>query len=215
MTEEEINKAIARVILSTKRKKRQYSLYDIALDIQNLKEAKGSLNEVSKIIGITTGMLNQFLSVFKLSDVFLKLVKERKLDQVTTVHYLTKLKENDKKELADLFLSNKLSVDDLRALIPFRKKYPNDSITDLVEKILSSKNIKVSVIKIPKEETTKSIELLEVQFKKLLGDENFITIEKNDNFIDIKVSKEGTKILRNEAKLNKKTFQELLTTLIN
>jgi hypothetical protein len=60
------NSALARVILSTKRKKRQYSLIEIASDIQLLLGTLGSLSEVSKVVGISTGMLSQFLSIKEL-----------------------------------------------------------------------------------------------------------------------------------------------------
>lgn len=215
MTEEEINKAIARIILSTKRKSRQYSLFDIALDIEGLKKAKGGMKEVSKVIGVSSGMLSQFLSVFKLPKPIIELVKERKIDRVSMVHTLAKFNNDDAIQLAELLVSNKLSSQDLRILFPYRKQHTKESILDLVEKIHSSKNIKVSVIRINKNDTSKSVTELASFFSNQVGKENVITVEANNNFIDIKLSKQGEKILRQKAKSNNRTFQDLISTLIN
>ena len=215
MKDDEINKTIARVILSTKRKKRQYSLFEVAMDIQTLKESLGSISNVSKIVGISTGMLNQFLSIFKLPQRIIELIKQRKIDSVSVVHHLSKYNEKDKKVLENLLIENKLSSLDLRVLIPFRKQFPNESIIELVEKIHSSKDIKVSVIRIHKDDTEKTLPELTDCFITQVGRENVITVEQHNNFIDIKLSKEGEMILRKDAKENKKTFQGLITILIN
>lgn len=215
MKEDELNKTIARVILSTKRKKRQYSLYEIAMDIQALKESTGGISNVSNIIGISPGMLNQFLSVFKLPQRVIELVKQRKIDSVSIVHHLSKYSEQDERELENLLVENKLSSLDLRILIPFRRQFPNESIKKLIEKIQSSKNIKVSVIRIHKDDTLKSLSELTSLFSNEVGIENLIAVEQNDNSIDIKLSKQGEKILRQKAKSNKTTFQELISPIIN
>lgn len=215
MTQEQINKTIARIIISTKRKKRKYSLFEIAVDINDLKKEMGTMQEVSKVIGVSSGMLNRFLSVFKLSQPIVELVKKRKIDSIAMALDLSKLNEDDALKLADLISSNKLSTQDLRTLIAYRKQYKDSSIIDLSQKIQASKNIKVSVIRINKKDTTKTINQLDSSFVNQIGKENLIKIVQDNNFIDIKLSKDGEKILRQKAKLNNKTLQELITTLIN
>ena len=215
MTEEEINKAIARVILSTKRKNRQFSLFEIANDINALSNAKGGLKEVANTIGISTGMLNQFLSVFKLPKTVIELVKNRNIDSVSMVHYLTKFDDNDSVKLSKLLASNKLSSQDLRILIPYRKQHKEADILDLVEKIHASKNIKVSVIRINKQDTIKSTSELHTIFSDHVGAENVIMIDMKNEIIDIKLAKEGEKILRDKAKTNNTTFVELISKIIH
>lgn len=214
MTEEQINQAIARVILSTKRKSRQYSLYDIGMDILDLKNAKGGLNEVSHVIGISSGMLNQFLSVFKLPPSVIEMVKNRTIDSVSLVHNLSKLPEKDIENLYDLLVEKKISSQELKFLIPFRKHYPNDSIITLLDKINASKNIKVSVVRINSNDTTKTIEELKNIFNSQVGSENFIDVTKEDSLIDIKLTKNGEKILRKKARQSSQTLQELIINLI-
>jgi hypothetical protein len=214
ITEIQKNRIIAKIILSTKRKNRPFSLFEIATDIKVLKNEFGGMNEVSKVVGVSAGMLNKFLSVFKLPIPVIELVRDRKVDSVSNVHYLSKFNENDALQLVDLLSSNKLSSHDLRALIPYRKQHANVPIIDLVEKIHLTKNIKVYVIKINKEDTTKSINELNSLFAGEVGKENIIKIESNNIFVDIKLSIEGAKILRQKAKTNNKTFQKFITALI-
>lgn len=215
MTEEEINKAIARVILSTKRKSRQYSLYEIALDIDNLKKAKGGMQQVSKLIGVSAAMLSQFLSVFKLPKPIFDLVRERKIDSVSMAHNLSKFNDEDALQLSTLLSNNKLTSQDLRILIPYRKQHSKETILELVEKLNSSKNIKVSVIRINQNDTSKTLPELNSFFVNQIGSENLVAIEKHNEQIDIKIRKQGEKILRDKAKQIKITFQELITKLIS
>ncbi|MCW3102700.1 MAG: hypothetical protein JWO09_1140 [Bacteroidetes bacterium] len=215
MTEEQLNETIARVILSTKRKSRQYSLYDIATDILALKKEKGGMQEVAKIIGITSGMLNRFLSVFKLPLSVQELVKQREIDRISLVLDSSKLKEEDVLLLAKKGLLKNLSSQDIRTLVAYRKEYKSGSIDNLVEEILKSKNIRASVIRIDKGDTTRSIEDLSEIFAREVGRENLIVVEPNKGFIDIKLTKDGERKLREEAKINKKTLQKLIAYLIH
>ena len=77
-TKEEI---ISRLLLNTKRNKRRDNIIKIAKDISWLKNELGNLQKVSEEIGISTGMLNRFLSVEKLSDTVKNLVENRQIDK--------------------------------------------------------------------------------------------------------------------------------------
>jgi len=214
MTEEQLNQTIVRVLLSTKRKSRKYSIYDTATDIACLKKELGNMNEVAKVIGITSGMLSRFLSVFKLPLSVQELVKQREIDRISLVLDSSKLKEEDILKLAEKGLLKELSSQDIRTLVAYRKENKTGSIDNLVEEMLKSKNIKASVIRIDKGDTTKSIEELNKIFTREVGKDNLIIIELNKNFIDIKLSKTGEKILRQKSKEQKEVLHELIKQLI-
>lgn len=214
MTKEEMDMAIARVILSTKRRNRPFSLLEVARDIVSLKEQRGSLVEVSNIIGISPGMLSQFLSVFKLQKDIQKLVEERKIDSVSLVYHLTKFSKRDQQALSDMLSTKEISSHELRALIPYRKQYPDESIQNLVRKIQSTKNIKISVLRFNQLETSKSIMELNSIFSTLLEGENVHEVIQNGEHIEVKLTKKGEIILRNIAKRNKSTFHEFVSKLI-
>jgi hypothetical protein len=214
MDNEIINSTIARVIVSTATKKRQFSLFDIAEDIKYLKKENGGMKKVSQVIGISAGMLNQFLSIYKLPEEIIELVKSRKIDSVSIVHHLSKFKKEEAIELSNLIINDGLSSQDLRILLPYRKQFPHKSINELVKKINDSKNIKVSVIRFSSSDLKKSITSLKDSIVSLVGKENFLTIDNYDNYIDLKITALGEKTLREIVKTQHQTFQELISQLI-
>ncbi|MFW5887360.1 MAG: hypothetical protein ACOCUH_01040, partial [Bacteriovoracia bacterium] len=139
------NKLIARLILNTKRVKRQDSIVQVADDIAALQDKLGSLKRVSETIGISTHMLNQFLGVNKLSPKVYELVKKRELDSVSAVYYLGKHPSSDQIKLANSYINGEINSQDIRVLGPLRSRYPNKSIEELIERTKQSKDIKVSV----------------------------------------------------------------------
>lgn len=214
MGNNKVNEATARILLSTKRKSRQYSLYEIASDILFLKNEIGGINNVSKIIGISTGMLNQFLSVFKLPAEIIELLKERKIESVSSAHILSKFNNEDSIQLAQLILTEGLTSQELRIILPFRRKNLNEPIIDIVRRVLDSKNIKVSVIRISESKLKCSITELENRILNLIGNENFLTISSSNSNIDLKITTEGEKKVRQKAKENKLSFQEFINKII-
>jgi hypothetical protein len=215
MDKNKINEATARVLLSTKRKSRLYSLYDIASDILYLKNETGGLNNVSKTIGISPGMLNQFLSIFKLPTEIIELIKQRKIESVSTAHTLSKFNYEDSIQLARLLLTDGITSQELRIILPYRRKYPNEPILDIVNHVLDSKNIKVSVIRISETNLKCSLLELESRIINIVGKENFLTIEKSNTNVDLKITSNGEKIIRKKAKDEKKSFQEFITKIIS
>lgn len=209
-----VNTLIARIIVSTKTKKRQFSIYDTAEDIKSLRNETGSMQEVSRLIGISPGMLNQFLSVYKLPYEVIELVKTRQIDKVSIVHQLSKFKEKDAVELAHLIITQGISSQDLKIFVPYRKQFPNETIKELVKKVRDSKNIKVSVIRFSKRDFNKSEVSIKQEVTHIVGEDNFLALDSDDNYFDIKVTALGEKKLRETAKKQKKSFQEFISQII-
>lgn len=212
----EINEAelIARLILSTKRKKRDFSILDIAKDILALRDKLGGLGAVAKVIGISTGMLNQFLNVLKLPKPIQELVHRKKIDSVAIVHLLSKFPEKDIELLVPKIIEGDLSSQDLKILLPYRKQYKNENILDLLLRLHASKNIQVSVIRFPKTIIEKPLDQISEIIKTIVGGDNFVSVVDEGVNVDIKVKKAGEKILRLKAKEKKITLTELIATLI-
>ncbi len=215
MTDEQIDKLRAKIILSTKRRSRQYSVIEIAEDLETLIKIKGSKKQVGKIIDLSPSMIDKFLSVFRLQTEIIDYIKNREIDQVSMVYYLSKFDKKDSLDLLPYILNKQLSTQDLRVLIPYRKSHENDSITDIINNLKKTKNIKVSVIRVHNDDTHKNIDVLYETFKQLVGSENVFEIVPNKDFIDIKISKSGEKILREKAKKEHLTFQRIINSLIS
>ncbi|HWZ23179.1 MAG TPA: hypothetical protein VNW06_11025 [Cytophagaceae bacterium] len=205
---------IARLILSTKRKKRELSIVEIATDIAVLRDMLGGLKEVSKVIGISTEMLNQFLSVFKLPTEIQSLVKERKIDKVAVVFLLSRFSERDSMQLIKGICDRTISSQELKILLPYRKQHLNENILDLIQTLRASENIKVSVIRIPKNITRHTDKEIADIIKDIVGIDDFIEVAQNHEFYDIKIGVNGVKKLRGLAKERKMTLSTLIATLI-
>jgi hypothetical protein len=206
---------IAKLILSTKRKNREYDLVEIAESIDLLRNKLGSLKDVSDVIGISPGMLNQFLKVFKLSEPLKQLVRDRKIDSVNMVHNLSKFDEHDQNRIAVAIVEKRLNSEDLRFLSPLRTELPNESIDHLIDKTISSKNIKVSVIMFHTENLLKDVHKLEEQLVEIIGRDNLLSISVKPETSEIKLTKNGEKQLRELASRRKITLQELMGQMLS
>ena len=211
----ETNPSFAKLILSTKRKKRLLSITEFAEEVNKLQNQSYTLNEISLALGLKKEMLNQFLSVKKLSNPIKELVANRDIDSVSMVFYLSKFNAHDQLCISNFIINGKLNSQDLKTLKPLQTKNSNIPIKQLIEKLLSSKNIKVSVIKFEKEELKKSVEELENALIKIVGEDNFIEIEISEKIYSIKITKRGESLLRNFAKLQKHSLHQTVRKLLN
>ena len=212
----EQNQIVARLILNTKRNKRLNNLVDIADDIDQLANELGGINKVAQLIGLSTDMLNQFLSVKKLAQEVKGRVKLRELDGVSVVNYITKYNNEDQAYLANEYVKGVLNSQDIRAIGPLKTNFPSTPISELAKKVQTSKNIKVSVfyVQLPKKLDIQSITS---RIENVIGSNNIISIEVKGLLGIIKLTKEGENILRQKIKEEKgetlKTFlQSLLKT---
>jgi len=214
MDDSKVNAATARVLLSTKRKSRQYSLFEIATDILFLKNETGGIKNVVKLIGISSGMLNQFLSVLKLPTEIIQLINQRKIESVSMAHHLSKFNRDDSIQLAQMVINESLTSQELRSILTYRRKFQSEPIKDVVKRVLDSKNIKVSVIRFSDSNLKIDLSELSAKISKLIGEENFLTIVKSNKNIDLKITPVGEKKLREIAKSQKISFQEFINKLL-
>ncbi len=210
-----IQNIIFRLYNSTKTRKRDHSLFQVAEDLIFLREKLGGMKNVSKEVDVTSGMLNKFLSVYKVSKPVQNLIEERKIDSVSIVFYLSQLNHPDQEYLANLFLKNKLTSQDLRVLVPLRKKFPDEELDILLDRIQKSKNRKISVIEFSEANLQKSISEVEALIETIIGFDEIIELNCNDaSLCRLKVTKEGEKKLRAYSKRQKLTLQQLMEKII-
>lgn len=211
---EKVNTLVGRIIASTKRQKRTLSIVDIAKNINELKEEVGGIKKVSELIGISPGMLNQFLSVFSLPTAIQELVKEKKIDSVAMVFLLSKYPKEDVSHLAKMITAKLITSPELKVLLPYRNANKGLNISDVIDKLRSTKDIPVSVIRLPGN-IINNPERIEKAIKFKIGDENLMAFEKGNEYLDIKITKHGEKILRHAAKEKGVTLQQFILRLLN
>ena len=194
-------------------RKRENNLMDIAKDIQKLQQHVGSLHNVANMLHVSVGMLQKFLKVSKLSSVVQQLVKERKIDSVEIVYNLAKFSTTEQVIIAQAVLNNTLNSQDLRDLCPLRKNFPNEPIEHLIERVIKSKDQKISVIRFYVQDLKKDQTLFEQELSHILHAE-LLALEYNQHIGTIKVSQKGEKMLRRLAKQNKQTLQNYTYSLL-
>ncbi len=190
---------VARLILNTKRNRRLNNLLEIARDIEALSEEVGGLDQVSKLIGISGHMLNQFLSVNKLSKEVREKIITRELDSVSVANYISKYTDHDQLYLADNFINGSLNSQDIRAIGPLKTRFSDKPINELAQKVVESKNIKVSVfyIQLPKIMDSK---MMNDRIREIVGEENIISVETKGYLGILKLTKDGEVKLKKESK---------------
>ncbi len=210
-TKEEV---ISRLLLNTKRNKRRDNIIKIAEDILWLKNEFGSLQKVSDEIGISSGMLNRFLSVDKLSDSIKTLVKARQIDKVSAVNDLSKFSIEDQEIIAQLILNKELSSQDLKTLPPLRKQYPHEDIKTLANRVTKSANIKISVINFYVGDLHKDKEYFKIYLNNLLNNKELVDLVFYNNIGSIKITKNGERVLKTKAKEQNLSFKEFINQIL-
>jgi hypothetical protein len=207
-------KALARLILSTKRTKRNFNLVQVYEDLVFLLSNGDTIKSLSTKLGVSPGMLNQFLSIEKICPELVQYVESREIDSVTLVFNLSKFNINDQIAIADYLSNDELTSHDVRALLPLRRQNPDIEIKDLIIRLLDSKKVKLSVIKFPKSALLIIPEAFKKRIKKIIGDENFDDLIEDNEMYSLKISQKGEKELRKVAKKNKKDLNSYFNSLL-
>jgi hypothetical protein len=205
---------IARLILSTRRNKRPFDLIQVYNDFQILLNNGYSVRKISKILGISAGMINKFLSIKKLAPQLEELVRERVIDSVALVHNLVKFSNKDQLFLTKAIEEDKISTHDVRVLAPLRKSNPEDDLEKLINRLINSKDRQISVIRIPKETLLIDISIFTKLITDIVRKENFEEIVSNKDYYDLKISKKGELLLRKLAKTKKISLSKLINELL-
>lgn len=136
---EELDLALAKLISSTRTKKRPASIVEICDAAHTAAAELGSLSAVADRIGLSEKMLRQFTTVELLIPEVRGFVLERQIDSVDAVSHLSKMKASDQSCAAKKLIDKSWNTSDVRAFLELRKLQPNSSTPILAKKIESSK----------------------------------------------------------------------------
>jgi len=215
MSTTEQQRLIARLWASTKRKKREMGLVEVADDIEQLQKELGGLGHVAERVGISTGMLQKFLAVRKLTGPVLRLVRQRRIDQVSVVYLLSRFSPSDQVALANEVVSGRLSGRDLKILPTLRKAYPTAPIQDVIQKCVDSNNIRAYLIEFAADGKTGSADDIHATLRSLVGESNIISIERDYSKGNIRLTKHGTQMLRHAARNAKSSWAAFVSRIIH
>lgn len=206
---------IARLIANTRRIKRPDNLIKIAQLFKWLEKDLGGLKEVSKTIGISIDMIRQFLSVEKLCPEVQKLVKERKIDLINIVRYISGFKPAEQQYVANEVIAGQLSATDIRVLAPLKTSHPNLTIDKLVLRVQKSRDIPVYIAYFKVPNGFKNTNSLKKRFGDIVGKDEIMALTIKDSVVTLKLTSLGQKIIRNAAKQNNLTLRKFIDKIIS
>ncbi|MFQ5685949.1 MAG: hypothetical protein ACE5GV_04750 [Candidatus Scalindua sp.] len=209
-----LEKIMARVLSNTLRQKRPNNLVEVANDIELLKQEMGSLEAVSNLVGISTDMLRQFLSVKRLSPEVRKLIKERKIDSVTIAHRIRNFTDEEQKTIAKEVIDGRLTSSDVRALVALKSKLLNLNVEQLISRVLKSKDIKIYVARFRMPSDKKENNKLRRRFENIIGKSEILSLNFENSVGVLEVTRIGLKKLREAAKRDNLSLRQFVDKLV-
>lgn len=174
----------------------------------------GSLTEVSKIVGISTDQLHQFLSVEKLSPEVKKLVEERKIDLINAVHYMRNFDYEAQKVIANEIINRRLTAGDLRVIAPLRKYPDYRNVTDLISRVRNAKNVKLYVLYFHVSSGLKYGKKLKEIFENIVGKNEVSSFKIEGNTGILEVTAIGKAKLREESRKRNLSLKDFVDQII-
>lgn len=217
--------SLVKIGKGTKRKMREINLLEVAEEMKSLYARHKSLDKVARIAKLSQEMVREFLKINDLNKRVKNLIRAGSISSVDICYRLSKLEQKDQAHLARLVVESKLSSEDVRSIIKYKIDNPDMRIGDAVDKTLESKDKKVYVayLGIDKDVfgglTKRSKEkdpgraVLEI-FESIIPCEFIVSFELNGRVVILKVSKEGLKRIREQAKMLNVPLKSFANALI-
>lgn len=136
-SEEKKHLAILTLNLKGAKKKRMY-LIDIAYSCDYLTKLYGSMTKVAEKVGVHPETIREFCSLLKLPETLRPFIQEIGLD---AAYRISKLKEKDALEVAELSLKAYLSSHEIREVVKLKLKNQELSVPECINIVLGSRPI--------------------------------------------------------------------------
>ncbi len=209
---DDIDREIATLIFCTHRKRRPRSITEIADIIESLRRKLGSYEAVSERVNLSTEMLREFRSVRLLDPTVRALVEQRAIDSVDLVYRISKLEPKKQRAIANKFLKDQLTGNDVRAIRSF-KKGKEQSAREVISKITKSRNIRVYILQFKLPDKTRTTELRK-RFERILGRTQIVDLRAKNGVASLGLSYRGQKRLREAAKKKKMTLRRFVNRFV-
>jgi hypothetical protein len=218
--------SLAKILKGTKRKKRDINLLEVSKELKNLHKNYNSLARVAEVVKLSPEMVRQFLKINELEKEVKELIKLNKINSIDTSYRLSKIKGNDQILLAEEIVSKNLSSDDVRGIVKFKIDNPGIPIERVIHKVLESKDKKIYVAYLQIEEKTfekfsekvkekNKEKMIKSIFNNFIDPELISSFDLNGRVVILKISKQGSREIRNKAKKLKVPLPKLADVLVN
>ncbi|UCH93880.1 MAG: hypothetical protein JSV88_26935 [Candidatus Aminicenantes bacterium] len=218
--------SLAKILKGTKRKKRDINLLEVSKELKNLHKNYNSLTRVAEVVKLSPEMVREFLKINELEKEVKELIKLNKISSIDTSYRLSKIRGNDQILLAKEIVSKNLSSDDVRGIVKFKIDNPGIPIEKVIHKVLESKDKKIYVAYLQIEEKTfekfsekikekNKEEMIKSIFDNFIDPEHISSFDLNGRVVILKISRQGSKEIRNKAKELKVPLAKLADVLVN
>lgn len=209
---ETLDRAVALLIASTKRKTRGVSLTRIADAVSYGRQHFGSIARLAQHVGLSGKMLGQFCRVNDLGPEARALVASRKIDSVDAVVHLAHLGPRDQAIAAKRFADDILDTKDLRALVELRKRDPVSSFEELETQTTESKTRRHYIIEFVVRGRTTCDELRK-RFERFVSPEQIANVEVMGSSGRVAIRRGGYEEVRKAARRRNLTVKQFAAVI--
>ncbi len=212
--ERRLNEALAALIANTRRGKRKLTLVEFVEYLRVAEKLLGNLRKVAERISLSEEMVRQFTRVEKLSPPVRRLAASGELSSVDIADRLSRLPTDDQLMVARGILAGKLTPYDLRAILALRKTTPRTPIRKIIDRIISSRNIRVYLAEFVVPEPPVPDSIIMGRISRALGRGHVKRVETSGRFGRVVLDDEGKIALEQSARKERITKWELLHRLV-
>ena len=212
-SQSQLHEALGAFLANTRRAKRGLNLLEVCHKTKVAREALGSLHALAQAIGLSDEMVRQFLRVEKLAPEVKRLVADGRITGVDVADRISRLPCPDQLPVARLVVSGELDLQDVRAILSFRKTAPRVRIREVIDRIKTSRNIKEYVAEFIVPQRGAAPAVLLKKFAAVFGRSNIRSLKIECQIGRIVITAEGKKILLNKANTLRLSKGELINRI--
>jgi hypothetical protein len=207
--------ALAYLLASTRRSRRKTELVEIARQIAIARELLGSLKSVAGHLGLSGEMIREFASVDKLSPPVKDLIRRGMITSVDVAYRLSLLGPADQLSVAKDYVAGRLSSNELKTVVSFKRQAPSHPIGELVNQVSKTRPIRRYLVRFACPQEERRSTRLVTRFSKVIGSENVVDLREGPSVCTLVISRKGEERLREEAHARGVTKRRLVAQIIH
>jgi hypothetical protein len=210
---DELSQALAVLIACTRSRSRPFSLTEVAHWVDVAVKQLGSISSVASKIGLSSKMLQQFLSVKKLAHEVQALFALRQIDSVDSAAHLAKLSKADQKVVAKALASNEIDTMDVRGIVDLHRSGDVSKISNIIKRVRESKTVREYVIEFVIRGNMTSDDILR-QLTKHIPQPGIVRLEVDGAIGRLVLNRKGKEALTAKAKESQITLKRIIPEIL-
>lgn len=205
---------LAALMASTRRMRRKLNLVEIASRASRACNSMGGVAAVAAAVGLSSEMLRQFLRVGKLAPEVKRLVARGKIQSVDIADRISRLPAEDQLPVAEAVVRDRLRSEDVRAIVSLRRDAPDLSITEVIQRVESSRPIKEYLVEFRVPVVNTGWALLKRRFARVVGSANMRSLRLQNGLGVLALNASGNLRLAKVARTRGITRRKLVDGIV-